>query len=168
MTPAQNRYLFVQSAIGAAIGNGLINGLIGVAAMHGHAELGVWTIPGVVSDVIATAFGVAFGTSLGTVLQVKNDLAHGKIAPPFELGPALGGLMARMPASLLKRALAVGVVAVPIFAPPVVVALGLSHATALDKSSMIALKTAFSALEGAVVAPFVVLAALLKATRAPS
>lgn len=161
MSPEQRRYLFVQSAIGAAVVNALLNGAIGWAATRGLTEFPTWKVPGVAGDMIATAFGVSFGTCFGALLQVKLDTASGKITPPSELPALLRSLVARRPRGLFMRALLLGLVSVPVFAPPVLALLVALGEPAMDRSAFIALKAGFSAIEGAVVTPLIVLGALL-------
>jgi hypothetical protein len=161
VSPEQRRYLFVQSAIGAGIVNAVLNGAIGWGATHGLAQFPVWSVPGVAADILATAFGVSFGTCFGALLQVRLDTARGKITPPTELPPFLSLIVSRAPKKLFRRAVALGLVSVPLFAPPVLVALAASGAVAMDRGAFVALKAAFSAVEGVIVTPVIVLAALL-------
>jgi hypothetical protein len=161
VSPEQRRYLFVQSAIGAAVVNAALNGAIGWGATHGLTQFPTWQVPGVAADMLATAFGVSFGTCFGALLQIRLDTARGKITPPTELPPALAGLVRRLPKGLFRRAVALGLVSVPLFAPPVLVALAASGVVALDRGTFVALKAGFSAVEGLIVTPLIVLAALM-------
>jgi hypothetical protein len=161
VSPEQRRYLFVQTAIGAAVVNAVLNGAIGWGMTRGFVEFPVWKAPGVVPDLVATAFGVAFGTCLGSVLQVRLDMGRGKITVPAVLPASLSAVTSRLPSRLLPRAVFAGVVSIAAFAPPVILALGASGSPALARSSVIVLKAGFSAVEGAIVAPLLVLAALL-------
>ena len=74
MTKEQYRYVYVQSAFGAAVVNLLLNGAIGWAATLGLTEFPMCKTPGVLVDIAATAFGVAFGTCFGVLLQARGDL----------------------------------------------------------------------------------------------
>jgi len=160
VSPEQRQYLFVQSAIGSAVVNALINGAIGWAATRSLVEFPAWKTPGVAGDLVATAFGVAFGTCLGSALQARLDVRRGKISPPTSLSPALARLMSLMPARLVVRALVVGIASVVLFAPAALVALAASGAQALAPGTFVSVKALFSAIEGAAVTPFLVLAAL--------
>ncbi len=160
MSPEHRRYLFVDSAIGSGVVNGLINGGLGWLATRGLVAFPVWKAPGVFPDVLATAFGVAFGTCLGAALQAKLDVARGRIIPP-DVATDVLGILALQRRGLLGRAMVLGLVSMPFFAGPVLAALALSGATALPRFSFIELKTSLSAIEGALVAPFVVLSALI-------
>lgn len=158
MTPEQRRYIFVQSPIGSAVVNAILNGAIGWAMMRSQSEVAIWHAPGVAPDLVATAFGVAFGTCLGATLQTRFDVAKGKIVPPERLPWA--GVLGRFPNSLFARAVLFGLLALPIFLPPVLFALVGSGAAALSGAHFIGLKAGFSAVEGALVAPAILLVAL--------
>jgi hypothetical protein len=161
VSPEHRRYLFVQTAIGAAIVNALINGGIGWAATRGLVEFPAWKTPGVAGDLVATAFGVAFGTCFGAALQAKLDLKSGRVTVPTTLSPFLERLTARRPSNLWARASMLGVLAVPVFAPPALLLLSLSGVAALDRGTFIGVKAGFSAFEGALLTPFILLGALL-------
>jgi hypothetical protein len=166
MTSEQRRYLFVQTAIGAAVVNAALNALIGWGATHGLTQFPVWQLPGVAADIVATAFGVSFGTCLAAQFQAKWDVAKGKVtvpAPP----PSLAGLLERLPATPLKRGIWLGVWSVPVFVPPVIAALLVAHLHALDRNTFVTLKATFSAVEGGIVTPIIVLAALLDLSKSP-
>jgi hypothetical protein len=159
VTPAEKHYLFVQSTIGSAIVNALLNGAIGWGITVGLTEFPVWKTPGVAADLIATAFGVAFGTSLGAVIQIRLDTARGKIAFP-ELSPALARIVGFFPRALLPRAVWFGLVAAVVFGPPALLALGLGSHAALDRTFFVGVKAGYSAIIGAAVTPFILLGTL--------
>jgi hypothetical protein len=165
VTPEQRRYLFVQSVIGSAIVNGFINGVLGWAGTAGLAQFPMWKTPGVAADLVATAFGVTFGTTLGMRLQARLDTTRGKITPPSPstVPAGLWALVSRMPKGLWARAVVLGLVALPLFAPPVLVlATRLAAGDgALPRNVFVSIKTVFSAVEGSIVTPVLLLAALL-------
>jgi hypothetical protein len=162
MTPDQRNYVFVQSAIGSAIINALINGLIGWGMTRGLTEFPVWKIPGAAVDLVGTAFGVAFGTCLGAVIQIRLDLARGRIAPPL-LSGGLSTWIARSPHATLPRALAFGALAAVLFGPFTLGGLLAAGTAAFDRVPFVALKAGFSAVVGAVLTPFILLATLANA-----
>ena len=159
MTKEQHRYIYVQSAIGAAVVNLGLNGAIGWGTTRGLTEFPMCQVPGVLGDIAATAFGVAFGTCFGVLLQARGDLKRGKATIP-EVTPQMEARLARLPRTLWIRALAVGLVALVVFAPPVCGLLALSGAHALPRATFILVKAVFSAFEAALITPFLVLAAL--------
>ena len=161
MTPAQRRYLFVECSIGAAIINALLNGGLGWVATLGLTEFPVWKVPGVAGDFLATAYGVSFGTCIGAAIQARIDIGRGRITPPTSLPPRLAPVVAALPRRLLARAIALGVASTVALGPFILLGLFLSGQAALARGTFIAVKAAFSAVEGAVVTPVIVLAALL-------
>jgi hypothetical protein len=147
------------------VANALLNAAIGWAITRGLSSFPVWTAPGVVVDLAATAFGVAFGTVISAAFQVRWDLARGKITAPALPDPHaahLARLLARLPVGALKLAFLLGVGAIPVFCSPAVVALAASGFRSLDRASFIELKAGFAAIEGAVVTPLIVFGWLLR------
>jgi hypothetical protein len=167
MSPRQRFYLIGQNCIGAAVANAAINWGLGWALTRHLAQLPSWGIPGVIADIIGTAFGVTFGTSFVMALQVRWDLSRGHIAP-IPLSGSLAAFVGRFPVGSLRRGFGLGVLSVPLFAFPVVACLMVFGVPALDRLPFLELKSIFSAIEGAIVTPFIVLATLseLSAQRA--
>jgi hypothetical protein len=161
MTPAQRRYLFVECSIGAAIINALLNAGLGWVGTRGLAVFPVWKIPGVAGDLLATAYGVSFGTCLAAAIQARVDIGRGRITPPTSLPERLAPVIAALPRGLLARAIALGIVSCLALGPFILLGLFLAGQAALPRGTFIAIKAAFSAVEGAVVTPIIVLAALL-------
>jgi hypothetical protein len=154
-------YLFGNCCVGAAIANVVINGFLGWASFHGlrGPSLPFWGIPGVAPDLAGTAFGVTFGTCLGMGWQVRRDLRRGKIGH-FEISRAVAAFVARFPRGTLRRSVGLGLVAIPLFAFPVVAVLVLLGTTSMGRVPYVALKAGLAAVEAALVTPFLVVAAL--------
>jgi hypothetical protein len=159
VSPKQRFYLVGQNCIGAALANAAINWTLGWALTRNVAQLPMWGLTSVAGDLTGTAFGVTFGTSLFMAFQVRWDLARGKIAP-IALSGSLETLIRRLPDRTLRRGLRLGALSVPVFALPVVACLVAFGVQALHRLPFLALKSCFSAIEGAVVTPFIVLATL--------
>ncbi len=159
MSPRQRFYLIGQSCVGAAIANAVINGAIGWGITRGGPLFPMWRLPGVAVDLVATAFGVTFGTCVCMAIQVPWDLGRGKITP-VSVSPGLAAVLARFPRGVLYRALGLGALSVAVFALPVVAALAALGWGAMEREPYIVLKAALSAFQGAIVTPFLVLAAL--------
>jgi len=159
VSPRQRFYLFGQNGIGAALVNAAINWALGWAMTRHLARLPMWGMTSVGTDLLGTAFGVTFGTCLVMALQVRRDLTHGRISPVALSGP-LEALVGRFPQGVLRRGLGLGALSVPVFALPVVAALAASGVHAMDRVPFLVLKSSFSAVEGAIVTPLIVLAAL--------
>lgn len=159
MSPAQRLYLIGQSCVGAAVANAIINGAIGWGITRDLATFPMWSVPGVAGDLAATAFGVTFGTCICMAVQVPWDFGRGKITP-VSVSPGVAALLARFPRRTLYRGLGLGALSVPLFALPVVAALAALGRGALDREPYIVLKAVVSAVQGAIVTPFIVLAVL--------
>jgi hypothetical protein len=163
----QRRYVFARSSLGGAVINALLNGAIGWGITFGLATFPIWKLPGVAGDLVATAFGVTFGTCLGAKLTVRWDIARGKVAalaPPSLAPPGGSGTgpwLRRLPEGVLRRSLWLGLLSIPVFALPVLLALWLTGEPDMERLTFVALKAAFSAAEAAVVTPLIVLAVLL-------
>jgi hypothetical protein len=167
VTPEQHRYVYVQSSIGAAIVNAAFNAAAGWVATLGLTGLPTWGMPGVWADFMAMSWGVAAGTCFGTTFQVRSDLKRSKISVPMALSPSLESRLARLPKQLLVRCLLVGILGALLFGLPSLALLGASGVTVFGRGTYMAVKAAFSALEAGVIAPYLVLAALLD-KRAPA
>jgi hypothetical protein len=164
LTPDQRRYLLLQSGLGAAVVNAILNGFIGWAILAGQTEFRVWTLPGAAADLVATAFGVAFGTVLAAALGVPRDVKRGKITMP-RLSPGFLELLGRLPPGVFKRSVWLGVVSVLVFAPPVLLLCALAGVHVFERGAFVAVKAGFAAAEAALITPIIVLAALLDGTR---
>jgi hypothetical protein len=165
VTPAQRTYLYVQNGVGAAIVNALLNGFAGWFITRGLPVFPVWAIPGAGPDLVGTAGGVAFGTCLVIPFTAAFDVRRGKITAP-EASPAFAAFLEKLPKNLLLRACAAGIICVPVFAFPVLLALAITGTTALSTPTFVWVKTLLAALEGGLITPFVVHAALLGVRRA--
>jgi hypothetical protein len=158
-TPAQRRFLFVQNTLGAAVINVVINGAIGWAITRGLAAFPIWSIPGAAADLAATGFGVSFGTCIAARIGVNWELARGRITalapvPPYE------SWYRRLPRQTFARSVWFGVVSLPVFVLPLLLALLIAGTQTLPRMEFIWLKAGFSAVQAAIVTPLIVLAVL--------
>jgi hypothetical protein len=160
MSPRDRLYLFVSWCLGPAVFNALINGGLGWAATRKIAGLGIWTLPGVAADIAGTAFGVAFGTYVGVSFQVRRDLKAGKIRP-MDAPKIVEAIFGRLSSQgTFRRSVSLGLAAVPVFALPVLAALGADGSGVMTSRSFMTLKAAFAAFEAAVIGPPMVLGLL--------
>jgi hypothetical protein len=164
VTPKQRFYVVARNGIGAAFVNALLNGAIGWGLTGGLSEFPIWKTPGVAVDLVFTAFGITFGTCLVLPVQTRRDFQRGLVTLP-ELAPGVAALLGRFPEGLVRRAVILGAISVPLFAPPVLLALAASGASAMDRVPFVELKSAFSAIQGGIVTPFIVLAILSDLSR---
>jgi hypothetical protein len=160
VTPAEKRYLVLESGVGAAIVNALLNGGVGWVIMRGLTELPIWGLPGVMFDLCATAGGVVFGTCLVVVLTTRAHVKSGKITIP-EAPAALAPWFSKLPRPAFQRGVVLGALTVPIFVPPIALLFAVTGTTALAAGPFIALKAALAAVVAGLLTPFIVLAALL-------
>jgi hypothetical protein len=119
----------------------------------------MWHIPGVAGDLVGTAFGVTFGTCVFMAIQVPWDFRRGKITP-VSVSTSVASLLGRFPRGAFRRGLVLGAISIPTFALPVVALVLLADSSGMARSSFIATKAALAAIQGAIVTPFIVLAAL--------
>lgn len=160
MTQEQRFYILVRNGLGAAFVNALLNGALGWAATRGLSEFPVWKVPGVAVDLLVTAFGVTFGTCLVLPFQTKKDFARGRATLPAVLPAAVTALLSRFPKALLQRSVVLGLLSVPLFAPPALLGLAGYGGGAMERWSFVELKASFSAIQGGLVTPLIVLAIL--------
>jgi hypothetical protein len=165
LTPAHRRYLILESCLGAAVVNAALNAGLGWLATRGMTTFPVWRLPGVAADLAGTAFGVTFGTYIVMGFQVRREMARGRLSR-LDLAPRVSAFLQRMPENRLRRAARLGLLSVPLFAAPVVAVLALAGVAVLGRSPFVVLKAGFSALEGAIVTPLIVLMLLAEAPRA--
>jgi hypothetical protein len=164
MSPEQRRYLLVIGCAGPAVANAVLNGALGWLITIGMKRFPVWTVPGVATDVLATASGVAFGTCLAMIIQVNRDYVRGKISAP-SLSASIDGLLARFPDEKIIQSVWLGIVSVIAFATPVLLGLVLNRQFALDRAAFVLLKTGLSFFEALLISPLVVLKALRSLSR---
>jgi len=158
------RYLVLQSCLGAAVVNAAVNGGIAWAQTRALPMFEMWTVPGVAIDLVATTFGVTFGTFIAMHLQVRRDVARGKITAPA-LSPDIEAWFARhtarLPTAFLPQGALLGLLSIP-FCLPLLASLALCRVGHLERVSFIELKAGFAALEGALVTPVIVVGFLLR------
>jgi hypothetical protein len=167
MTSRDRRYLLLTCCLGSAVVNAIINGGLGWGMTYSLPLLHLWHIPGVVADLAGTAFGVTFGTCLGMAFQIRRDLRLGKVGhvEATALSSGVAGLVARFPVGTFRRGVGLGALSIPIFALPVVVSLAVLGIGSLQRWDFVVLKSAFAALQAAMVTPLIALAALGDASK---
>jgi hypothetical protein len=158
-TAAQRRFLFVQNTLGAAVVNLVINGVIGWAITRGLDAFPVWSIPGAAADLAATGFGVSFGTCIAARIGVNWELARGRVTALAPV-PPYASWYRRLPRQTFARSVWFGAVSLPVFVLPLLAAILIAGAPALERTAFIWLKAGFSAVQAAIVTPLIVLAVL--------
>jgi hypothetical protein len=146
------------TALGSGIINVLINAPIGWFMVPAGTQLGIWTVPGVAGDLVATAFGIAFGTALVVTWQTRNQVARGQLLAP-QLAARWHDMFAGWPRSSWIRGFNLGVWCVLIFTPLPLLALYLLDVQPLDRMAVTLLKGSFSFVVGGLVTPVIAAAA---------
>jgi hypothetical protein len=160
-TPASARpFSLIPNMLLAGIVNAIINGGTGWLVLARHPQLSVWGFPGVALDTIAMAFGIGFGTALVVTPQTRSLLLKQRLAT-HPLSTRFRTSFEKWPRSILRRSLNVGVVGVIVFAPWVLLWLWAASIQVFDRSQFALLKGLFGFVEGALVTPLVVVAAMV-------
>ena len=146
------------TAFGAGVINTLINAPIGWAMVPEGGRLSVWTIPGVVPDLIITAYAIAFGTALIVTPQTRKQVASGKLLPPM-LSDGMRAHFAAWPHSGFIRGIRLGMLSVGLFCPLPLLALYGLGVQEVDRMTETLLKGGFSFIAGAAITPFIAAAA---------
>jgi hypothetical protein len=152
------------TAFGAGVINVIINAPLGWLLVREGTRLGIWTVPGVAADLVATAFGVAFGTALVVPSQIRKQVAGGQLLAP-ELPERWRSMFASWPRSTFIRAFNLGVWGVLLFAPLPLLALYLVDPPPFDRTSVTLLKGSFAFIEAALVTPVIAAAATVPAKK---
>ncbi len=160
-------FSFWQTALGAGVVNALINAPLALVLLKPGASLPLWGLPGLAADLVAMAFGISFGTAIVVTLQTRNRLRRGKLLPPA-IPPRLRASLERWPRSLPRRAWNLGVISVLLFVPLPLLVLWASGVPGLERTSLGVLKGCFSFVQGGLVTPLVVVAALVPERSAES
>lgn len=147
-----------QSATVGALINALLNGLLGWAVVP-ETGMPLWGLTSVTTDLLAMSSGIAFGTALVVTPQLRGIGRRGAMTLP-PLPPFLRDGFAKWPAHVLLRSVNLGALGVILFAPLPLAALAVLAPAGLSTDAFVAFKTAFAAVEGAVVTPIIALAGL--------
>lgn len=161
MSPTLRHYLKTEHAIGAAIVNVPINGLIAWLAF-GHLDfVPMWGEPSIVGDTVVTVFILTSLTCLIGTRIVRWHVRTGK-APTDGPAPGSWRLVRRLPAGLGIRSLALAGVVTLVVAPLAASGLALSGAEGMELRSFLVFKAGFAAALAACVQPLVALRALME------
>jgi hypothetical protein len=158
MTPQLKRYLFVEQPIGGFVVNLVLNALIAWGVFRGLTTVPMWGQQSIAGDTIATSFFLPFFTVLIATPLVLRDVRNGK-ATPEHVGDRFA-VVRRLPRGRLKRALVLGVVVAMVASPLAIrgfAAAGVGEGIAMP--AFIWVKAVYAAVLGAVLAPWIALAA---------
>jgi hypothetical protein len=79
MSPAQARFVFLEQGAGAAVGNFVVNGLIGWAAYRSLSVVPLWGAKGIAADAIVTSFLLPLITCFILHVVVKKQVKSGTL-----------------------------------------------------------------------------------------
>jgi hypothetical protein len=157
-------YLATEHAIGAAVVNLAINGVIAWFAF-GHLDVvPMWGQSSVTGDTIGTIFILTALTCFIATRIVRWHVRTGK-APAGEPEPGAFRLVRKLPEGLGLRSVALAGVVTVVVAPLAVLALWMSGREGMDLRSFLIFKSAFAAGLAACVQPIVALRALMEHER---
>jgi hypothetical protein len=168
MTPQLKRYLFVEQPIGGFVVNLVLNALIAWASYRGMAAVPMWGQQSIAGDTIGTNFLLPFLTVLIATPLVLRDVRNGK-ATPDHASDRFAAIR-RLPRSRFRRALVLGVVVALIASPLAILGFNLAGAgvDGIAMPAFIGVKAAYAGVLGAVVAPWIALAAFLETEEEPA
>ena len=119
MSTAQARFVFLEQGVGAAMGNFVLNGLIGWGAYRSLSVVSLWGTKGIVVDAIATSFIHPQITCFILRLVVKKQVDSRAIeALPASWRTRPG--FALLPRNVALRGLALGLFSALAFTVPAV------------------------------------------------
>jgi hypothetical protein len=156
------RWLFINAVAIAAFVNAGLSALIAWGSAASRDDVPMWAAPLVGGpstgvDTIGTCFILPFLTTLILTTVVWHELRSGRLA---SLNRPATGLLARVPATRLRRAVYFGAICTVIFAPPAVLVLAVIDPGTISVGHFVLYKAIFGVLLGAVVTPPIALTAL--------
>jgi len=157
VTPPLRRYLFVEQPIGGFVVNLVLNALIAWGMFRGLTTVPMWGQQSIAGDTIGTSFFLPFFTVLIATPLVLRDVRNGK-ATPEHVGDRFA-VVRRLPRGRLLRALVLGVVVAVIASPLAIQGFRLAGVEGIAMPAFIWVKAAYAAVLGAVLAPWIALAA---------
>lgn len=157
LEPAHRRWLLVKAIVIPMVVNAIGSG--GIAWITSVNEktvpllsLPIVQKPSTMTDTLGTLFILPFLTGLLVTLSVRRDQRSGHL-PPLELSPRRRQVIACLPETLLRRAVAFGILCLVCIGPFAALALALAGFGGIAESSFIFYKIIFCVGLGLVVTP---------------
>jgi aminoglycoside phosphotransferase (APT) family kinase protein len=153
----QRRWIWLNALLVTALLNLVINA--GIAwASAGKEAIPLWSAPLVggpstITDTVATLFLLPLITCVLVTTAIRRDLAAARLSPRVDL-------IYLLPRNRLLRGAALGAATVGALAPGAVALLLLADFGDLDPGAFVAYKACFAVALGAIVTPFIALAAM--------
>ena len=163
LTKAQRKFLVVEQAIGAGIGNFLLNAFFVWFTFPGERLL-LWGFPGIATDVLGTCFLLPWLTALVIGPFVRKAIRDGKLTPIVDVEPPQ--FLRWVPAGPWHRSWVVGTATTLAVAPPTIALLMLFGVESAGRADFAIGKGIFAAALAAGVAPLCAYFSLLEAKAA--
>jgi len=145
----------VRQTIGGGVINAVLNGPVAIVIMREDTTWHLWRgFPSLVLDILGVAFGIAWGTGWLFTPQLRKQIASGRLVAP-EVPASWRVAFSQWPASSMHRGINLGGLAVLVFALPTIAALFWLGVESWGRWPVIAFKTAFGLVIGAVFTPLV-------------
>src|SRR4030095_788009 len=123
MSPRHRRYLLLDQGIGAGILNLLLNAGIAWLLFRGMESVPLWGQQSIAGDTIGTAFVLPFLTALIASAVVRSQVRSGYV-PAVALSAR--SVLARLPRSLARRGVVLGLICIVVTGLPTAAALDLA------------------------------------------
>ena len=156
------RWLLINTIVIAALANAALNALIAWGSAANEDEIPLLAAPlvegpSLITDTIGTFFILPFLTTLAVTTAVWHELREGRIT---KLSKRTSGILARLPATRVRRGAYFGLITMVVLSPPAVLALVIRDPGDVSVGDFVLFKAIFGVVLGALVTPPIALAAM--------
>jgi hypothetical protein len=170
LLPDQRRWLVLNGLFVTAVINLVLNGIFARISVGDHASVPLWALPKVGHpstgfDTLVTFFFLPFGTCLGCTRAVRlaRDKGHLRPLPPQNLGR----WSRRLPSGRVARGAALGAVCFVLLSPVALTVFLVDGVDDLSRTSYVLYRVVLCVVLGAIVTPFIALAAMAEPSPRP-
>jgi len=162
--------LLVNAVLIPALVNAILNGGIAWTSSKGERAVPLAAVPllqkpGTMTDTLGTLFILPFVIAIAVTQSVRRDQATGRL-PPLEPAPRLlRQLCARLPDSVLGRAVAFGVICLVSLGPLAALAIGLAGFGGITVPTFVVYKMILGVCLGLVITPVIAVTAMVGSSR---
>jgi hypothetical protein len=160
---AHRRWIVTRAIVATAVFNVIINVVTAWLGVQGQEEVPSWGAPLVETSIFWNLLGTLFLLPLITcalvTTAVRYDVTTGSLTSLNRLRSTFDWLAA-LPAKRLRRGLTLGVIAVTVLAPALILALAALGFPELTQSQFVLCQTAFAVTLGGLVTPIIALFAM--------
>jgi hypothetical protein len=162
ITAEQRRWVLLNSVLGTALVNLVVNSGIALFGSRGQHHIPAWSIsvahPSVMTDGLGVLITLPIITCLLVSLAVRRELMEARLG---RLDPAAFGRAPFLAVpGALRRGLRFAAVTFGAFAIPLTIAMELTARSGLSHDSYVGFHVALTVILGAIVTPFIALAAM--------